>query len=162
MPKRNRAVQAPEGAAAIGEARAIVRRLIEDDELRAHVGRAIELSRRVYERVGQAKQASKLLDDKRLHADVSEAHDAVRSIAASLAGVADELPTSPRAARKKRHRLRRLVLLTGVGGGAALVLSEGLRSKLLDLLFGAEEEFEYTQPPVVAPTDSPGSPLSAV
>ncbi len=31
-----------------------------------------------------------------------------------------------------------------VGGALALALSEGLRKKVLDALFGAEEEFEYT------------------
>ena len=31
-----------------------------------------------------------------------------------------------------------------VGAGLALALSEDLRKKLLDALFGAEEEFEYT------------------
>src|SRR3712207_6960774 len=31
-----------------------------------------------------------------------------------------------------------------VAGGLALALSEGLRKKVLDALFGAEEEFEYT------------------
>ncbi len=31
-----------------------------------------------------------------------------------------------------------------VGAGLALALSEGLRKKVLDALFGAEEEFEYT------------------
>ena len=31
-----------------------------------------------------------------------------------------------------------------VGGGVALAVSEGLRKKVLDALFGAEEEFEYT------------------
>jgi ATP-dependent Lon protease len=40
--------------------------------------------------------------------------------------------------------LKRLVLLGLVGTGVALVLSEGLRKKVLDTLFGAEEEFEYT------------------
>src|SRR5581483_3816622 len=105
MPKRNRAVQALEGAAAIGEARAIVRRLIEDEEMRDSVGRAIESSRRAYERVTQAKKASKLLDDKRLHADVSEAYDAVRNIALGLAGVAESLPPSKKAkAKRKRKR----------------------------------------------------------
>jgi hypothetical protein len=36
------------------------------------------------------------------------------------------------------------VLLLIVGAGVALALSEGLRKKVLDALFGAEEEFEYT------------------
>ena len=31
-----------------------------------------------------------------------------------------------------------------MGAAAALALSEDLRNKVLDALFGAEEEFEYT------------------
>jgi hypothetical protein len=44
-----------------------------------------------------------------------------------------------------------LLLLAGV---LALVLSEGVRSKVLDLLFGSEEEFDYsstTMPATEAP-----------
>jgi hypothetical protein len=33
-----------------------------------------------------------------------------------------------------------------VGSGVVLAGSEKLRSKVLDLLFGAEEEFQYTPP----------------
>ena len=40
--------------------------------------------------------------------------------------------------------LGRVLLLGVVGGAVALALSEGLRKKVLDALFGAEEEFEYT------------------
>ena len=37
-----------------------------------------------------------------------------------------------------------MVILLIVAAGAALALSEGLRKKVLDALFGAEEEFEYS------------------
>jgi hypothetical protein len=46
--------------------------------------------------------------------------------------------------RKKRRGFGRILLLAVVGGGLALALSEDLRKKVLDALFGAEEEFEYT------------------
>ena len=36
------------------------------------------------------------------------------------------------------------MLVGAVGAGVALAVSEGLRKKVLDTLFGAEEEFEYT------------------
>ncbi len=51
-----------------------------------------------------------------------------------------------------------------VGAGAAVAVSADLRNKLLDLLFGAEEEFDYTSttapttPPPVAETPSPAEP----
>jgi hypothetical protein len=38
----------------------------------------------------------------------------------------------------------RLLFLLFVAGILALVLSEDLRSKVLDMLFGAEEEFDYS------------------
>jgi hypothetical protein len=40
--------------------------------------------------------------------------------------------------------LGRLVLLALIGAGLALILSEDARKTVLDALFGAEEEFEYT------------------
>ena len=46
--------------------------------------------------------------------------------------------------KKKGLSFGRLLLLTIVSGGIALAVSEGLRKKVLDALFGAEEEFEYT------------------
>ena len=58
---------------------------------------------------------------------------------------------------KKRRKLRlgRLLVLLGIGSGVALAASEKLRSKVLDLLFGAEEEFQYTPPPSTAPPSTP-------
>ena len=44
---------------------------------------------------------------------------------------------------KKKGGKKKLVLLAVIG---ALVASEDLRGKLLDALFGAEEEFQYTPP----------------
>jgi hypothetical protein len=46
-------------------------------------------------------------------------------------------------------------MLVLVGAGLALALSEGLRKKVLDALFGAEEEFEYTSTTSPAPASEP-------
>jgi len=54
---------------------------------------------------------------------------------------------------------RSLVLLA-TAGILAIALSEGLRSKVLDLLFGAEEEFDYsstTAPAEPAPAGAPAA-----
>lgn len=48
--------------------------------------------------------------------------------------------------KKRGRRIRRLLFLVIVGGGVALALSEDLRNKALDKLFGAEEEFQYSPP----------------
>src|SRR5579875_1071837 len=63
-------------------------------------------------------------------------------------------PAAPRKRARSKHRVRRAVALALLAGGGALVASKGLRGKLLDLLFGAEEEFSYsstTAPPEPAP-----------
>jgi hypothetical protein len=44
----------------------------------------------------------------------------------------------------------------------AVAASDSLRSKVLDALFGAEEEFQYSPPPPPTAADAPGNPLSAV
>ena len=159
MSRRNKATEVLEGAAALAEANTFIKRLVDDPELRDAVGRAIESSRNVYERVANTKKASKLLDDKKLQADAIDAVDAIRTVTLALTG---GKATKKSRKSKKKGGARKLLLLTGVGGGAALVASEGLRSKVLDVLFGAEEEFEYSPPPPPSAGDASGSPLSAV
>jgi hypothetical protein len=65
--------------------------------------------------------------------------------------------------KRKRHPLRKLIFLSIVGGGVALVVSPSLRSKLLDKLFGAENEFQYSPPPATpaAPATGDDTPAAA-
>jgi hypothetical protein len=58
---------------------------------------------------------------------------------------------------KRLRRVRRLLGLSVIGGGAAIAFSESVRSKVLDKLFGAEEEFQYSPPAdaVSTATDAP-------
>ena len=163
MAKRKKAAQALDGSAALNEVQTIVRRLVEDEDLREGLGRAIESSRRVYDRVSGTKKPAKLLEDKKLQEDAIEAFDSIRSVTIALTGMGKSLP-SPKALAKKRKRggFRRLLVLVGLGGAAAVAASDDLRSKVLDSLFGAEEEFQYSPPPAPTATDSPGTPLSAV
>jgi hypothetical protein len=145
---------AAEGAAAeptaSPEAGAYLKRLIDDAELRETVGRALDSGRRAYERLAKARKPGKLLDDKQFQADVHEALQAFRDAAGSLTEDA-------RAASKKGRKRGRKLLMVAVGGGLALVASEDLRSKVLDKLFGAEEEFQYT-PPAPSDDDAPAPP----
>ena len=64
----------------------------------------------------------------------------------------------------KKHRRRggvaRSLLVLALGGALALALSEGLRTKVLDLLFGAEEEFDYSS--TTAPATAPPTPVAGV
>jgi hypothetical protein len=135
----------------ITKANPYVQRLIEDSDLRDNITTVIDSSRSAYNRLLSAKNPQKaVLEDKKLHKDVSTAADGVRNVATAL----NEAPK--RQAKKKKHRGRRLLFLL-VAAGAALGASESLRSKVLDTLFGAEEEFEYT-PPTPAATDTPPAP----
>ena len=84
------------------------------------------------------------MEDKKLQRDLREA-------AVSLREVGLALKEGPKK-RKRKRRLGRRLLLLAVGAGLALALSEGLRSKVLDALFGAEEEFDYTS------TTAPAAP----
>jgi hypothetical protein len=145
--KVKEAAQEASEVAVNSETIAFVRRVIEDEQLRAQVGRAIESSQRAYERVAKAKKPAKLLEDKELHSEAADALAAIRDVGLSLA------EKGRKSARKQKRKSRKL-LIALVGGGLAVVGSEGLRSKVLDTLFGAEEEFEYT-PPAAPPTATP-------
>jgi hypothetical protein len=113
-----------------------VQRLIEDEELRDSLKNAFEAARGAYDRAtGNGKGAVKAVtSDKKVQRDLRSAAESLREASETL-----------RAPRKKRKsKLGRLVLLAIVGAAVALVLSEDARKTVLDALFGAEEEFEYT------------------
>jgi hypothetical protein len=136
--KKKKAAKGAAGAVAAGRAAAsnpYVNRLIEDEELRDNLRTAYESARKAYARMSNGKGPAKaLLDDKKTQKQLQQA-------ASNLKEAADTLRGAKRG--RKRKRGRGLLLLV-VGAGAALALSEGLRKKVLDALFGAEEEFEYT------------------
>jgi adenylosuccinate synthase len=136
--KKKKAAKAGAGAVAAGKAarsNPYVQRLVDDDELRENLRTAYESARKAYERMSNGKGPAKaLLDDKKTQKELREAATSLRSAADTLRGTK---------AKKKRRRRGRVILLI-VGAGAALALSEGLRKKVLDALFGAEEEFEYS------------------
>lgn len=113
-----------------------VQRLIEDEDLRENLREAFEAARGAYTRAaGNGKGTVKAMtSNKKVQKDL-------RSAAESLREASEQLQ-KPK--RKKRKPLRRLLLLAIVGGAIALVVSEDARKAVLDALFGAEEEFEYT------------------
>lgn len=112
-----------------------VQRLIEDDELRDNLRDAFESARHAYGRAtGNGKGAVKAVtSDKKVQKDLKDAADALRDASERL-----------RAPKKRKSRLGRFLLLVIVGTIVALVVSEDARKTVLDALFGAEEEFEYT------------------
>jgi hypothetical protein len=111
-----------------------VQRIVQDDELRDNFRVAFEAAKDAYERLSDGKSPKDLVDDKKLQKDLKQAAGALKE-----AGTA--LKEGPK--KRKRHPLRTLLLLL-IAAGLAMALSEDLRTKVLDGLFGKEEEFEYT------------------
>jgi hypothetical protein len=133
----NKKVQKAGKAAQNARSNPYVQRLIEDEDLRSNIVQAYESARDAYGRLSNGKSPAKqVFEDKKLQKHIKEAAGNVRDVSVGLY----EAP----AKKKSGGGLGRLLLLTVVGGAVALTLSEGLRKKVLDALFGAEEEFEYT------------------
>jgi hypothetical protein len=65
----------------------------------------------------------------------------MRKAAESLQEANERLQSKP---KKRKGGIGRLLLVALIGGAVALAVSEGARKAVLDALFGAEEEFEYT------------------
>jgi hypothetical protein len=113
-----------------------VQRLVQDEELRDNFRVAFESARDAYERLSDGKSPRELVEDKKIQADIKQAADALKDAGSAL----KEGPKPKR--RKPKRRGRKLVLLL-IGFGLALAVSEDFRAKVLDALFGKEEEFEY-------------------
>jgi hypothetical protein len=129
-------------------ARPYVQRLIEDDDLRENLREAYEAGRHAYERASGAKRPFDVLEDKKLGKDLRNASESLRA--------ASEALREPQ--KKSGGSLGKLLLIAIVGAVIALAVSEDLRKKVLDQLFGAEEEFEYTS---TTSSPSAGSATSA-
>ena len=128
-----------------------VQRVMTDEELRDNLRVAIESARVAFARLQNGKGVPKtVLDDKRFHKDVNKA-------ATALKDASDALREGPKK-RKRKGGFGRLLLITIVGGGIALAVSSDLRNKVLDLLFGAEEEFDYQS--TTSPASAPPTPAA--
>jgi hypothetical protein len=136
MAAKKKAAKAGAGAYAAGKAvrsNPYVQRLVEDEELRDNLRSAFESARKAYTRMSNGKGPVKAVtEDKKVQRELREAATSLKDAAASLRG------------KKKKRGKGRLLLVAIIGGAVALAASEGLRKKVLDALFGAEEEFEYT------------------
>ena len=127
-----------------------VQRVISDEELRDNVRSAVDSAQKAFARLTNGKGPAKtVLDDKKFHRSVSDA-------ATALKDASDALREAPKRQKPKKRKggLGRKLLFLVVGGAVALAVSEDLRNKVLDALFGKEEEFDYTsstQPSTPAP-----------
>jgi hypothetical protein len=148
MASKNRFGKATEAAKA-AQGNRYVQRLIEDDELRANLISAYGAARSAYGRMSNGKPAGKaLMEDRKLQAELRSAVDSLREASGSLR-------EEPGTTKRRRRGGGRMLMLLVVGGVLAVALNEGLRSKVLDMLFGAEEQFDYSS------TTAPSTPEPA-
>jgi glucose/arabinose dehydrogenase len=139
--KSTRADKARQAAQSAGS-NPYVRRLIEDEELRNSVKDAFEAARHAYQRMSNGKGPVKAVtEDKKVQKDIRTAAESLRDASDRLRG------------KTKRRHWGRLLVIALIGAVLAIALSEDLRKAVLDRLFGAEEEFEYTSQ--TAPTPEP-------
>lgn len=116
-----------------------VRRLIEDEDLRENLQDAYRSAKKAYGRVNNGQPAKKLMDDKKVHRELRTAAESLREASDQLRG------------KRESHGFRNFLIVAIVGAVLAIALSEDIRKAVLDRLFGAEEEFEYTST-TTAPT----------
>ena len=144
MAAKSKAAKA--GAAAVAVKNSpYIKALAEDEELRANLYGAYESARTAVGRLQNGKHPTKqVFEDKKLQKDVKEAAESFKEAAVALR-------EAPHPKKKKRRGFGKLILVAIVGAVIALAVSEDLRKKVLDALFGAEEEFEYTSTTSPAP-----------
>jgi hypothetical protein len=110
-----------------------LKRLVEDEDLRDSVVTAFEAARDAYDRLSSnGSVVDTAIDDKKLHKDLKTAAENLREASNRLRGQED------------KRRWGRVLLIGIAAAVLAIVMSEDLRKSVLDALFGAEEEFEYT------------------
>lgn len=119
-----------------------VQRVLADQDLREQAREAYDSAQSAYKRASKAKRPVKALaEDAKLQRDLKAAFFAAQAVQAALG----DAPKHPTASSKKRRGggLGKTLLIAVVGAGIALAASSGLRDKVLDLLFGPEETFDY-------------------
>jgi hypothetical protein len=140
MTRSTKAQKARDAVGAAGD-NPYLRRLMEDEELRDSVRDAFDAAKDAYSRLSRnGSVIDTAIDDKKVHKDLKKAAENLREASNRLRG------------KERKRRWGRLIIIGLAGAALALVLSEGLRKAVLDKLFGAEEEFEYTSTTAPAPT----------
>jgi hypothetical protein len=108
-----------------------VRNLIENQDLHDDLRNLAEAAKTAYARVASNPQA--LLQDKKVHSEVRAGTSALLDAKSQLVGKPPK--------KKKRGRF---FLLTLIGSVVAVATVPALRTKALDLVFGPEEELDYS------------------
>ena len=122
-----------------------LRRIAEDPKVRENARVAYRSAREAFDRISAADNpAAAILDDDKVRRSIKKAGDAAME-------ARDRVVSPPR----KSHVVRNLLILAAAAA-LAVAVSAGLRDKILDLVFGAEEEFDYV------PTTAPPAPSATV
>ena len=135
-----------------------VQRFLQDEELRDNMVVAVEAARNAYARLNNGKAPAKaLMEDKKLHKELKRSSDALRDATTALRSAPKSATAKPAVNKQRKGGIGKLLLIAIIGGAVALAASEGLRNKVLDALFGAEEEFDYSSntTPAAAPESAP-------
>jgi hypothetical protein len=120
-----------------------VQRIVEDEDLRDNLMQAYESAKKAYGRLTNGKSPTKqIFDDKKLQKEIKKTASSVKDASVALR----EAPK-----KKRRGGVGKFLLLGVATAGVALAVSSDLRKKVLDTLFGAEEEFEYTSTTTASP-----------
>jgi hypothetical protein len=141
MGAKSRSAKAGDAARSVAS-NPYARRLIEDAELRENIRVAFEAAKGAYARMSNGKGPAKaLMDDKKVQRDLRQAAESLRDASKQLRGKKTG----------RRFGLGKALLVAILGAALILILSEDARKMVLDKLFGAEEEFEYTSTTTPAP-----------
>jgi Pyruvate/2-oxoacid:ferredoxin oxidoreductase gamma subunit len=128
-----------------------VRRLVEDEELRASIIAAAVAAKSAYGRArDKGSSPIEAVQDRKVKKDLDQAVEAIREASERI-----------KAPKKKRHTFRNVIGVGLLTGGLVLVFSESARKTVLDAVFGAEEEFVYTS--TTSPASTPqtnGTPMA--
>jgi hypothetical protein len=140
MPKSTRSQRARDAVGSAGH-NPYLRRLMDDEDLRNSLRDAVDAARDAYNRLSSNGKGpiNTAIDDKKVHKDLKTAAENLRDASDRLRG------------KNERRHWGRVIFIGLAAAALAIVLSEDLRKAVLDKLFGAEEEFEYTSTTTSAP-----------
>jgi hypothetical protein len=143
MAKSTRTSRARDAASSVSS-NPYLQRLVEDEDLRDSLKEAFDAARKAYSRMSNGNgPVDAVIDDKKVQRDLKTAAENLRDASDRLRG------------KKRDSHWGRVILIALAGAALAIILSEDLRKAVLDKLFGAEEEFEYTS--TTAPTPEPAA-----
>ena len=126
-------------------------KIVEDKELRENAVAALQSVKSAFDRAQEKgfDKPADLVNDKQLRKELKDAAKGFKQTKNEIKSAAEP--------KKKRHPLRKLLVVGVIGAVVAIVVSEDARKAVLDTLFGAEEEFEYTSTTSSAPTSTNGA-----